>query len=475
MTQDEPVPPLVVDLDGTLIRSDLLIESFFGLLARHPLKALGALGALGRGKAAFKAHLAADCTLDWQTMPLNEELVGFLRAEKAAGRRLYLASASDHGLVQAVADALGLFDGVFASDGATNLAGQRKTEALVAAFGTRGFDYAGNAAVDMEVWQAAQGVIVVGAGASFRRRTSARFPHARHFDPPQGGVRVWLRAIRIHQWLKNLLIFAAAGAAHTLSSAQLPQLLCAFFSFSFAASSAYLTNDLLDLPGDRSHARKRHRPLASGRIPLITGIQLAPLLLIAAIALSFALPPLFLLVLAGYYFLTLSYSLFLKRKLIVDVVTLACLYGVRLVAGAVAVGVALSPWFASFAVFFFLCLALVKRCTEIVDRMARGGGDLSGRAYVQHDLPILEAMAAATGYVAIMIFTLYINSPAVVTLYHHPQYLWAICLVLFYWISRILLLTHRGEMHEDPVVYAVSDRKSLICGAVVLAIILAAI
>ena len=347
--------PLVIDLDGTLIASDLLIESFFALLSQRPLRALIALGTLlVRGRAAFKAKIAASVSLNYEILPVHTKLAAFVKSERETGRRVYVASASDRLLVEAAAQALGPFDGIFASDGQTNLSGPRKAHKLVEHFGEGSFDYAGNAHVDMDVWQAAHGVIVVGAGASFRRKTSKRFPHARHFDPPQSGVRMIVRAIRVHQWLKNLLIFAAAAAAHRLSLAGLPQLACAFFSFSFCASSAYLTNDLLDLESDRSHARKRHRPLASGRMKLITGIALAPLLLVAGIALTFPLPPLFLLVLAGYYVLTLSYSLVLKRKLIVDVVTLACLYGVRLVAGGVAVGVALSPWFTSFAVFFFL-------------------------------------------------------------------------------------------------------------------------
>lgn len=467
--------PLVVDLDGTLIRTDLLIETFFSLLARHPFKALAAIRTLIKGKAHFKARLALDSRLDAKTLPLNQELVSFLRAEKAAGRKIYLASASDRKMVEAIAAATDLFDGIFASDGNTNLAGRNKAKALIDTFGKHGFDYAGNAHVDIDVWQSADGVIVVGASPAFRRKANLRFPYARHFDPPRRGPRVYLRAIRVHQWLKNLLVIAAAAAAHTLSASALPQLICAFFSFSFAASSAYLTNDLLDLSSDRTHTRKRRRPLASGDLPLATGILLAPALLAAGALLTLALPLNFLKVLAVYYVLTLSYSLFLKRKLIIDVVLLACLYGVRLVAGGVAVGVALSPWFTSFSVFFFLCLAIIKRCTEIVDRTIKGDGDLPGRAYVQRDLPMLEAMAAATGYVAIMIFTLYINSPAVTALYRRPDYLWAIGLVLFYWVSRILILTHRGEMHEDPVVYAVTDRKSLSCGLAVAAIILLAI
>ena len=465
-----PTPPLVVDLDGTLVRTDLLAQSFFGLLASRPIRALGALVALLRGKAAFKAALAGQVDLDCAALPFNPELLAFIRAEHAKGRAIYLASASDRRLVDAVATTLGLFAGVFASDGATNLAGAAKARALCDAFGVGGFDYAGNARVDLAVWEKARGVWLAGAGPRLQRRVVARFPDARIVDPSRRQVSDYFRTLRVHQWLKNLLIFVPAATAHRLTPMAVLVLALAFLSFSLCASSAYIANDLLDLGNDRAHLRKRDRPLASGRVPLGHALALLPLLLVSAVALTWPLPHDFLALLAGYYALTMGYSLVLKRKIMVDVVTLACLYGVRLAAGAVAVAVPLSPWFVAFSVFFFLCLALVKRCTEITDRVAKGNGDPRGRGYIQRDLPMLEAMAAGTGYVAIMIFALYINSPAVTALYRSPEYLWAICLVLFYWISRVLLLTHRGEMHDDPVVFAVTDLKSLVCGVLIVVI-----
>jgi len=462
--------PLVVDLDGTLIKSDLLAESFLVLLSKRPLKALAALGALRRGKAALKARIAAEAAIDCDALPLNDDLVALIRKERAKGRPVYLASASDRSLVDAVAKATGLFDGVFASDGTTNLAGARKAAALVEAFGEGGFDYAGNSRTDLPVWEVASEAIVVGRGNGFARAVGKRFPGVQHLDIRRLQLRDYLRTLRVHQWLKNLLIFVPAATAHRFLPTTALALVLTFMSFSLCASSAYIANDLLDLNNDRAHTRKRNRPLAAGRIPLGHAVALMPSLLVLAIALALPLPHGFLALLAAYYALTMGYSLVLKRKLIVDVVTLACLYGMRLAAGAVAVTVPLSPWFVAFSVFFFLCLALVKRCTEITDRIAKGTGDPKGRGYIQRDLPMLEAMAAGTGYVAIMIFALYINSPAVAALYRAPEYLWAICLVLFYWISRVLLLTHRGEMHDDPVVFAATDVKSLVCGVLVIVI-----
>jgi 4-hydroxybenzoate polyprenyltransferase len=465
-----PEPPLVVDLDGTLVKGDLLAQSFFGLLSAHPFRALVALLALLRGKAAFKVAVAAEGHIELDALPFNPELLAVLRAERVKGRAIYLASAADRRIVEAVARALNLFDGVFASDGAKNLAGAVKAQALCEAFGEGGFDYAGNARIDMHVWDKARAVWVAGAGTRLQRLILARFPAARIVDPVHREFADYLRALRVHQWLKNLLILAPVATAHRLVPATALSLALAFLSFSLCASSAYIANDLLDLNNDRAHPRKRNRALASGRVPLGHALALMPTLLVLAVALAWPLPREFLALLAGYYVLTMAYSLVLKRKLIVDVVTLACLYGMRLAAGAVAVTVSLSTWFVAFSVFFFLCLALVKRCAEITDRIAKGTGDPKGRGYIQRDLPMLEAMAAGTGYVAIMIFALYINSPAVEALYRSPRYLWAIGLVLFYWISRVLLLTHRGEMHDDPVVFAATDLKSLVCGVLVIVI-----
>ncbi len=462
--------PLVVDLDGTLIKSDLLVESFFALLSMRPLKALAALADLRHGKAAFKARLAADAALDCDALPLNEELVAMIRKEKAKGRPIYLASASDQSLVKAMAESIGIFDGIFASDGTTNLSGARKAATLVRAFGNGGFDYAGNSHHDMPAWRVANQVILVGGGSAVARTVTARFPDAQYLDLQQFHLGAYLRTLRVHQWLKNLLIFVPALAAHRLSPALALPLVLAFLSFSLCASSAYVANDLLDLNNDRAHTRKRNRPLASGRVPLLHAIALVPILLAFAVALALPLPRDFLALLAAYYVLTMGYSVILKRKYIVDVITLACLYGMRLAAGALTVSVLLSPWLLAFSMFLFLCLALVKRCTEVIDRIAKGTGDPKGRGYIQRDLPMLEAMAVGTGYVAIMIFALYINHPAVTELYRNPEYLWAICIVLFYWVSRILLLTHRGEMHDDPVVFAATDPESLICGVLVVII-----
>lgn len=458
-------PPLVVDLDGTLVRSDLLVESFLALLSAAPGRALAALWALRRGKAAFKAAVADHAAVEASTLPYDADVLAAVRAARADGRETVLASASDVRLVQAVAAYLNLFDVVLGSETGTNLAGSRKADALAARYGEGGFDYVGDHPVDRTVWARARRAFVARPSARFARRLAREGVEVEPLGARRPAGRAHLRALRPHQWLKNALIFAPPLAGHAPLSALLA-CLAAFVSFSLCASSVYVLNDLLDISSDRDHARKRRRPFASGDVPLLHGALMAPLLLLAAAAVGAFLPVRFLLVLAGYFALTLSYSLGLKRLVMIDVVTLACLYGARLLAGSAASDVTLSHWLEALAVFLFLSLALVKRLAELVDRISAGKGDPAGRGYRLSDLPMVEAMAASAGFVAVVVLALYLNSPDVGVLYRYPHRLWLICVVVLYWVSRMLITAHRGEMHDDPVVYAVRDRASQVCGLV---------
>jgi 4-hydroxybenzoate polyprenyltransferase len=471
--RDEDLP-LVVDLDGTLIRGDFLIESFFALLSKRPLTALSKLATLRRGMAAFKAALAEVVAVDPATLPLNENLVRWLKEEKARGRPIFLASASDRKFVDATAAQLGLFDGVFASDSVRNLSGSAKAAALEEAFGRGGFDYAGNSSADIPVWQAAREAIVVGARAGFVRDLRRRFRVAREIDGRSARFEDYARALRLHQWVKNLLIFIPALAAHQFHAGTAAILVLSFLSFSLCASSAYVLNDLLDLPHDRLHPTKRLRPFAAGTLPLSQGVAMVPALLVSSLAIAGAIGIKFLGCVLLYYATTLIYSFWLKRKMSIDVLTLACLYGLRVVAGGVAVGVPLSTWLVGFLLFLFLSLAIIKRCTELITSIERGAGDPAGRGYQVRDLPVLEAMAAASGYVAVLVFALYIASPQVADLYRAPDRLWLICIILIYWISRMLVMTRRGLMHDDPIVFAAKDKMSLASGALAFAILLSA-
>jgi 4-hydroxybenzoate polyprenyltransferase len=463
--------PLVVDLDGTLIRTDMLAEGVSLLASSRPSALASAL--LAGGRSAVKAAVARAAAVDVAALPYNEDVLSYVRAARALGRPVYLATGSDRRCAEAVAAQLGLFDGVFASEGGENLVGAAKAALLCERFGERGFEYVGNSGVDLAVWARAAAAVVVG-GRRLEARARGVCPRVARIAVPGLGAGGLAKALRVHQWLKNLLVFCPVFAAHDFGGAALAASLAAFVAFSLCASGVYLLNDFMDIANDRAHPSKRRRPLASGRLGAAGAAALVAALFAASALLASALPWRFWAVMAGYFAATTGYSLRLKRVAIVDAVVLACLYGTRILAGGVAAGVALSPWLLAFALFFFLSLALVKRCAELVDRLGGEGGDPAGRGYRLSDLPALQGMAAGSGYVAVLVMALYINSPDVEELYSQPTALWGVCLVLLYWISRMLLLTHRGEMHEDPVVFAASDRVSLVCFAAMAAVIMGA-
>jgi 4-hydroxybenzoate polyprenyltransferase/phosphoserine phosphatase len=470
---------LVVDMDGTLVRTDTLHEALLGLAAARPFAAADLCLRRRGDKAAFKRAVADLALADAGRLPLDEAVVDLVRAARAEGRRVVLVSAADHRQVEAVAARVGLFDEAFGTGSpevAGNLSGAAKAAFLTARYGSGGFDYVGDARVDLPVWEAARRAVTVRAGPGLRRAVDRARPEAEHLPAAASGLAAawpYLKALRPHQWSKNLLVFVPALAAHAVD--RLPEALAAFVAFSLVASSVYLVNDLLDLAADRAHPRKRQRPFASGAIPLAHGVLLAPALVLAAIAIAALFtPPAFLGALALYYLVTFAYSLTLKRRLIVDVCTLAGLYTMRLVAGAAATSVALSPWLLAFSMFLFLALAAIKRQAELADQLKAGGTGASGRAYMIEDLPVMRGIALSAGYSAILVLALYISSDAVVGLYSRPDVLWAICPLLLYWVSRIVMITHRGWMDDDPIVYAARDRNSIVVAAIAGAIVLAA-
>lgn len=470
-----PAPPLVVDLDGTLIYTDTLWESLFGLARERPRRLLPAILKLRRGRAAFKAHIVDLTAVDSSALPLNNDLIAWLRQEKAAGRRLVLATASDHGIARCVAEQLDLFDEVLASDGKTNLKGPNKAATLVGRFGRGGFDYVGDSRADLPVWAAARHAVVVG-GEDLAKAAAQVAEVRQRFAPPPKTTAL-LRAIRPHQWVKNLLLFVPLVAAHQFGDSQsLLAATLAFLVFSLTASSVYIFNDLLDLPADRAHPRKCQRPFASGALPLVWGVILSPSLLLAALGLSLLfLPWLFTLVLAGYYLLTSAYSFGLKRTPVVDVILLAALYTLRVIAGAAAVAIVPSFWLLAFSMFVFFSLALSKRYTELDGLRQRGELTAAGRGWHVDDLPLVQTLGTGAGLACVLVLALYIDSEPAKQLYATAQALWLVCPLLLYWISRLWFKTHRGEMHDDPVVFALRDRVSLGTGATTAVIVLLAV
>jgi len=457
---------LCVDLDGTLIHSDLLLESFLLLIKDNPLYLLLVPFWLLGGKAKLKREIASRVKLDGSALPYTKPLVAWLQAQKAAGRKLWLCTASDESLARAVADHLGFFDGVLASNGQTNLSGSNKAAALVAKFGEKGFDYCGNEQVDMRVWPHARGAIVVNASESLAAEAARVTQVLGKYPFKPAGLKVVLKALRVHQWAKNALIFVPVAAAHQLGDvAVIGQALMAFVAFSLCASSVYLLNDMLDLAADRQHHSKCHRPFAAGTLSLLFGLLAAPLLLVVAVLISLCLPAKFLLVLTAYYVVTLAYSFSLKRMVMIDVLTLAGLYTVRIVAGAAATAIPLSFWLLMFAIFIFLSLAIVKRYAELHQMKVQGKLKAQGRGYQVEDLSLLQSLGGASGYLSILVLALYLNTPDIARMYHQPKLVWLLVPIMLYWISRIWMQTHRGNMHDDPLVYALKDRVSLITGA----------
>lgn len=452
---------LCVDLDGTLSRTDTLIEILLMLVKQKPLAVLLLPFWLMRGRAAFKAAIARAVRFDPEALAYNEELVDWLRTEKAAGRRIVLATAADERIARSIAEHLGIFDDVIASEGTANRKGKAKAEALREAYGA--FVYVANSDVDVPVWEAAEEAVLVAGSPASGKRLTKRVAFARVFGPSseRPAWRLWARQLRVHQWAKNALIFVPLILAHQVANPEkLTLAVMAFLAFSLCASSVYVLNDLLDLGSDRRHATKKNRPFAAGALPLETGFVAIPILLLPAFAIALAIDIGFAAVLAGYCGLTLAYSLELKRQAVVDVFMLAGLYTIRLFAGGVVAGVHLSPWLLAFSIFLFLSLAIVKRVGELQGLPPDSVRALHGRGYGRDDLPILTALGVAAGYASVVIFALYINSPVARTLYPSHAYLWLFIPLILFWISRVWLLTWRGEMHDDPIVFALKDRVS---------------
>ncbi|GKT13456.1 UbiA family prenyltransferase [Acidovorax sp. SUPP2522] len=459
-------PPLVVDLDGTLILTDMLHESSLQLLRDGPWRALALPVWLARGKAALKQEIGQRVQMDVATLPYNVPFVQWLRNQHAAGRRTVLCTASDCSVAQAIAAHLGCFDQVMASDGATNLAGRAKAAALVQAFGERGFDYAGNSQADVPVWQAARSAIVVNASGAVTRRAEAHGNVAERFPREPAGLKPWRKALRLHQWLKNLLLFVPLVAAHRVADGEAwGLLLVAFLAFSLCASSVYVANDLLDLESDRRHPRKRLRPFASGALAAWQGVALVPVLTAASFALAWQVGQGFFGWLLGYFAITWAYSLALKRWVLVDCIALAVLYTLRIVAGAYAITQPLSFWLLAFSGFLFLSLAFVKRYAELMVQQAAGKTQAHGRGYLTSDAPIVQNLGIAAGYTAVVVLALYLNSESVLLMYRAPEMIWAAVPVMVFWVSWMWLRAVRGQMHDDPLVFAFKDRASLAAGA----------
>ena len=463
--------PLVVDLDGTLILTDMLHESILRLLRDRPWDLITFPGWLSRGKAVFKKEVAEYADIDYAALPYNQPFLEWLREEKEKGRTIVLCTASDQKFAQAIANYLGLFDEVIASDGKQNMSGEVKASELVKRFGLQQFDYAGNSKDDLPVWQKAQTAIVVNARPSLLEEARKSSKVERVFPAKQYTFKTWLRVFRVHQWLKNILLFATCLAAHRLGNGEdWINLIIAFVSFGFCASVVYITNDLLDLDSDRLHPRKQTRPFASGDVPVALGVMLTPVLLIMSMLLAYCVSPGFLNWLLVYFILTSAYSFKLKRMVLIDCIVLALLYTLRVIAGAAAISSPLSFWLLALSVFLFLSLAFVKRCAELQVQTDAGNEKTHGRGYYTSDTSLIQILGVVSGYISVLVLALYINSGDVQKLYHAHEIIWFAVPVLLFWVSWIWLKVQRREMNDDPVMFAIKDPTSLVTGAIFLSV-----
>jgi len=463
--------PLCVDLDGTLIASDMLWESLFDVARKRPSDLMKLPAWLVGGRAVLKRNLADRSNVDVTLLPYRTDLLAFLQRERARGRRIVLATAADERFANEIAGHLGLFDEVIASDGRRNLKGRAKREALEASFGVGGFDYIGDSASDREVWSSAAAAMVVGGRLVKGRRADRKEP-AMVFETG-GRIQPLIRALRPHQWAKNVLLFVVPLAGHAFDAATWITAAVAFICFCLAASAVYVLNDLLDLEADRRHERKRRRPLASGAASIPVGLATSFAALAAAAGLSANLPPKFAGLLLLYLVLTTLYSTVLKRRLMVDVVCLAGLYTLRIVAGGAAVSLVPSHWLMAFSMFFFLSLAFAKRYSEL--SRIRGAGRLHGRGYGSEDLDLIRSFGPSSSCTCVLVFALYLNSPDVHSHYGRPEILWLMSPVILYWLSRLWFLACRRQLDEDPVLFALHDRISRYCGVLMAILFIAAI
>jgi 4-hydroxybenzoate polyprenyltransferase len=466
--------PLCVDLDGTLLKSDTLFDALCLFTRRHPARFWQLPLWLAGGRARLKAEVARRAPLDPARLPYNTDLLRYLQAERREGRQLYLTTGADGPLAERVAAHLGIFAGVLASDGATNLTSGKKLARLKARF--REFDYIGNSRADLPLLANARQAMVANPTRGLRLALRLRrIPVARTFADRRPLPRTLLKAIRIHQWAKNILLLVPLLLSHKLHSGAIGQVVAAFFCFSFMASANYLVNDLLDIDSDRRHPAKRFRPFAAGDLSVSSGVVLAIVLMVASVALLPLLPHEFALWLAVYIVSTTAYSLYLKQVALVDVLMLSGLYTLRMLAGGAATGTEISHWLAGFSIFLFLSLAMVKRFSELENLRERGVTATYGRGYLVADLEQIRSFGTASATAAVVVFSLYISRPDVEALYKHAGRLWLIVPLMLFWLYRVWLLGSRGEMDDDPVVFAIRDRVSLAVGACVLAVAISAL
>jgi len=463
-------PTLCVDLDGTLLNGNLLWECFLSLLKTQPAALLLVPFWLLAGRARLKQELARRARIDVTALPYRDDVLHFLEAERHSGRRVVLVTGADRELAQRVADYTGVFDQVFGSSGGHNLQGAVKAEFLRERFGEGHFEYVGNSRADLKIWRLARAAYVVSDRGLWKRAAGVTEVR-RLFEVKSPPLRTWVRALRGHHWSKNLLLFLPLALAHRFSVHDVGLTVLGFLLFGMCASGLYILNDLLDLHSDRGHPWKRKRPFAAGEISIGEGLLISFVLLAGSLGEAFLLTPGFGIALAGYAVLTMWYSLHLKRVVLLDAFVLSSFYCIRIFAGALITWVPLSHWFLTFSLFLFLSLAMAKRYSELVHAEGLIERGQSGRGYLGRDKEVLMALGVASSFSAVVVFSLYVHSPEVLALYRLSEPLLLLAPILLYWLSRVWLQAHRGELHDDPITLALRDPASRAVAAACLLVI----
>jgi len=454
---------LIVDLDGTLIKTDMLHESFWSSVKRNPYTAFLALISLVYGKAALKDRLSATSDVDVTTLPYNQSVIKYIEEHRLEGGKSVLITGSSQAYADKVSGYLKLFDEAYGTRDGNNLTGKAKRDFIHDFLGFKSFSYIGNSKDDLHVWQHANKIITVNTSKRIRKKAEGIGKPSEHLLTDDVSAISYLKLMRTYQWLKNMLIFLPILAAHQLDRDSIIAGLLGFFSFSLVASSVYVFNDLVDLGHDRSHPRKRFRPLAAGDLSIANALLLMPVLLLFGFGIGAVLGFSFVLVLALYLILTTLYSFTFKTIAVLDIVLLGALYSLRVFAGGVGSDIKLSFWLIAFSTLFFLALAAVKRQAELIDTLQRGADHLAGRGYKSSDLPIINMVGLVSGFAAVQVLALYVNSEKVQELYKTPEALWGVCCILLYWVIRIVFVTNRGLMTDDPILFTVKDKVSYAC------------
>ncbi|MFW7377329.1 MAG: UbiA family prenyltransferase [Oligoflexus sp.] len=454
--------PLCVDLDGTLIKTDTLLEAIWIYLRKHPFAIFAIITWLFKGRLFFKNQIFSKVNIDVRYLPYREDLLEYLRQQKNQGRRLVLVTASPLKVAKSIASHLNIFDEVYGTDFQSNLKGQAKADLLREKFGKKKFDYIGDSTVDLTVWEQTEDAYVVTDNQNLLRRVKEKATIQKVFVARERSLfKAIAKQIRVHQWAKNILIFLPMILSHRYNELSIwLWSVQAFWAFSFASSAVYVINDMLDIESDRQHLHNRHRPLAAGDLPLTATLLFVPILIFASASLALTLSWQFSLILLAYLIITTLYSVVLKQVVLADIIVLALLYSWRVLAASIATGIQMSEWFLIFAIFFFCSLALLKRCSELILVKSREEQENPRRGYLVGDLPLLVSFGVGAGYLSVLVLALYLADPAVVSQKQYPVVLWFMCPLLLYWISRMWLKAYRGQMPTDPLVFALRDNVS---------------